>query len=144
MKKQSAQDKQIKLPRDPFAYIGFWQLMTFVILILLVWVNELRDMSSLLFGTQWEQANIFRGWILTAGVLVGAIVCVGNTYLQQKRVLNSLLSICASCHKVRINENNWKQLESYISDNSLLTFTHGLCPECLETMMHMIDQRSNH
>jgi hypothetical protein len=80
---------------------------------------------------------------LTAAVLVAAIVAIGNTYLQQKRVLNSMISVCSRCNKVRVNQNQWKQMEEYISDNSLLTFTHGLCPDCMEKAMQSINQQSS-
>jgi len=129
-------------PKDPFAYIGFWQLLTFIMLILVIWVNELRDMPAFFFSTDPQDVNIFRGCILTAAVLVAAIVAIGNTYLQQKRVLNSMVSVCSSCNKVRVNQNQWKQMEEYISDNSLLTFTHGLCPDCMEKVMQTIDRRN--
>lgn len=129
------------MPKDPFAYIGFWQFLTFIMLILLVWVNEVRDMPYLLFNAEPEDLNIFRGCLLTAGVLVAAIVTIGNTYLQQKRVLNSLISVCSSCNKVRVNQNQWKKMEEFISDTSLLTFTHGLCPECMDKIMQSINQR---
>ncbi len=134
--------KPIHLPKDPFAYIGFWQFMTFIMLILVVWVNEVRDMPALLFNTDPQDINIFRGCMLTAAVLVAAIVAIGNTYLQQKRVLNSMISVCSNCNKVRVNQNQWKQMEEYISDNSLLTFTHGLCPDCMEKVMQTINQRT--
>lgn len=141
MDKPQEQNERVKLPRDPFAYIGFWQLMTFVIMILLVWVNELHDVSAMMFNTPWQEINVYRACFLTAGVLVAGIICIGNTYLQQKRVLNSLLSVCASCHKVRVSQQRWQQLEAYISENSLLTFTHGLCPDCMERMMQAINER---
>ena len=134
--------KPVRLPRDPFAYIGFWQFLTFIMLILVVWVNEVRDMPALLFNTAPQDINIFRGCLLTAAVLVAAIVAIGNTYLQQKRVLNSMISVCSNCNKVRVNQNQWKQMEEYISDNSLLTFTHGLCPGCMEKVMQTISQRT--
>ena len=142
MNMKPQEKKPFHLPRDPFAYIGFWQFLTFIMLILLVWVNEVRDMPALLFNTNPQDLNIFRGCVLTAGVLVAAIVAIGNTYLQQKRVLNALISVCSSCHKVRVNQNQWKQMEEYISDNSLLTFTHGLCPDCMEKTMQTIKQRA--
>ena len=132
----------VHLPKDPFAYIGFWQFLTFIMLILIVWVNEVRDMPALFFNTEPQDINIFRGCLLTAAVLVTAIVAIGNTYLQQKRVLNSIISVCSSCHKVRVNQNQWKQMEEYISDNSLLTFTHGLCPDCTEKVMQTINQQT--
>ncbi len=132
----------VHLPKDPFAYIGFWQFMTFIMLILLVWVNEVRDMPALFFNTAPQDVNIVRGCLLTAAVLIAAIVAIGNTYLQQKRVLNSMISVCSSCNKVRVNQHQWKQMEEYISDNSLLTFTHGLCPDCMAKVMHTITQRT--
>jgi hypothetical protein len=132
----------VHLPKDPFAYIGFWQFLTFIMLILLVWVNEVRDMPALIFDTTPQDVNIFRACLLTAGVLVAAIVAIGNTYLQQKRVLNSMISVCSSCNKVRVNQNQWKKMEEYISANSLLTFTHGLCPDCMEKVMQTINQRT--
>ena len=135
--------KPMRLPKDPFAYIAFWQFLTFIMLILLVWVNEVRDMPALFFNTDPQDVNIFRGCVLTAGVLVAAIVAIGNTYLQQKRVLNSMISVCSSCNKVRVNQNQWKQMEEYISDNSLLTFTHGLCPSCLDNAIQTINQRQS-
>ena len=138
----SSGKKPIHLPKEPFAYIGFWQFLTFIMLILVVWVNEVQDMPALLFSAEPQDANIFRGCLLTAGVLVAAIVTIGNTYLQQKRVLNSMISVCSTCNKVRVNQHQWKQMEEYISDNSLLTFTHGLCPDCTEKAMQAVNKRT--
>ena len=143
MTMKQPESELVRLPKDPFAYIGFWQFMTFIMLILLVWVNEVQDMSALIFNTAPQDVNIFRGCLLTAAVLIAAIVAIGNTYLQQKRVLNSMISVCSSCNKVRVNQNQWKQMEEYISDNSLLTFTHGLCPDCMEKAMQSINQQSS-
>ncbi len=137
-----SEKKTIHLPKDPFAYIGFWQFLTFIMLILLIWVNEIRDMPSLIFNTEPQDINIFRGCLLTAGVLIAAIVAIGNTYIQQKRVLNSMISVCSTCNKVRVNQNQWKQMEEYISDNSLLTFTHGICPDCMEKVLQTINKRT--
>lgn len=127
----------VRLPKDPFAYIGFWQFMTFIMLILLVWVNEVQDMSASFFNTAPQDVNIFRGCLLTAGVLVAAIVAIGNTYLQERMVLNTFVSVCSSCNKVRINQNQWMRMDAYMSANSLLTFTHGLCPDCMGKIAQM-------
>ncbi len=135
------QVEEIELPKDPFAYIAFWQFMTFVVLLLLIWLNEIGDLQEFFFKTAAGEMNIFRGCILSAGVFLVAMVAIGNTYIQQKRVLKSLISVCANCHKVRIKPNVWKQMEDYVSDNSLLTFTHGLCPECLAEVMRDIESR---
>lgn len=50
--------------------------------------------------------------------------------LARIRTLSGLLPICASCKKIRDDENNWVQIESYIRDHSEAEFTHGVCPEC--------------
>ena len=80
---------------------------------------------------------------MSAGVFLTAMVTIGNTYIQQKRVLRSLISVCANCHRVQIQPNVWKQMEEYISDNSLLTFTHGLCPGCMAEVMRTIETRQS-
>ena len=51
--------------------------------------------------------------------------------LEKVKVLSGLLPICASCKKIRNDENNsWQQIEDYIADHSDAEFTHGICPEC--------------
>jgi len=46
--------------------------------------------------------------------------------------LRGLLPICAWCKKVRDDQGYWKQVEKYIEENSEASFTHGICPECLD------------
>lgn len=135
MKKSRA----LGLPRNPFSYIGLWQMLTFVMLLLLIWVNELRNVSAFYFEDTFEGSRIIRGCVLSAAVLLTAVIAVGNTYMQQKRILSTLVSVCAKCHRVRINKDCWQLIEDYISENSLLSFTHGLCPDCMQEAMEDID-----
>ena len=53
--------------------------------------------------------------------------------LTRVRVLQGLLPICSYCKRVRDDRNYWQQLETYFSDHSDATFTHGVCPECYES-----------
>lgn len=46
--------------------------------------------------------------------------------------LTGLLPICAGCKKIRDDKGYWSQVESYIAAHSGATFTHGMCPECIE------------
>jgi len=139
--KTKKKHKHAMMPKDPFAYIAMWQMLTFFALVLLVWVNELRDWAGLVFDAKPSEANLFRGFILTAFVIVAAIVTVGNTFIQQQRVVKNLISVCAQCHRVRLNETVWQKMEEYIGERSLLTFTHGLCPDCTDELMKTIDHR---
>ena len=54
--------------------------------------------------------------------------------LTQVKTLRGLLPICASCKKIRDDDGYWHQVEAYISSHSDATFTHGICPVCLEDL----------
>jgi PAS domain S-box-containing protein len=49
---------------------------------------------------------------------------------KQVRTLTGLLPICATCKRVRDDQGYWQQVESYISQHSEVTFSHGICPAC--------------
>lgn len=43
-----------------------------------------------------------------------------------------ILSICASCKKIRGHEGNWYRVEEYIHDHTGADFSHSFCPECFD------------
>jgi hypothetical protein len=45
-----------------------------------------------------------------------------------------ILSICASCKKIRIDKERWQALETYFMARSGLEFSHGVCPSCYEEL----------
>jgi integral membrane sensor domain MASE1 len=51
---------------------------------------------------------------------------------REVNVLRGLLPICSHCKKIRDDESHWHPVESYIQSHSEATFTHGICPACLE------------
>ncbi|HSJ57364.1 MAG TPA: response regulator [Anaerolineae bacterium] len=49
------------------------------------------------------------------------------------RTLSGLIPICGWCgRKIEDEHGRWVPLERYIEDHSTVTFTHGMCPDCLE------------
>jgi len=46
------------------------------------------------------------------------------------KMVGNILSICAHCKKIKDDEGNWHQIETYFSDHSEILFSHGLCFEC--------------
>jgi hypothetical protein len=50
------------------------------------------------------------------------------------RVLQGLLPICCGCKKVRDDTGYWRAIEEYITQHSEATFSHGLCPDCMERL----------
>jgi DNA-binding response OmpR family regulator len=53
-----------------------------------------------------------------------------KTHIELK-ILRGLLPMCSKCKKIRDDKGFWKQVDSYIEDHSQITFTHGICPDCL-------------
>ena len=52
--------------------------------------------------------------------------------LNKIRTLDGLIPICAGCKKVRDDKGYWKKVEKYIEEHSDASFTHGICPKCLQ------------
>jgi hypothetical protein len=55
--------------------------------------------------------------------------------VSEVKVLETFLSICCQCKKIRNQEGDWQQLEAYISEHSDTRFSHGFCPECAKKFM---------
>ena len=88
-------------------------------------VEPLRDAGGTLLGLICSATDITSSKNLIAKL---------QEALDQINVLSGLLSICASCKRIRDEHQTWQPLESYIQAHSEAKFTHGLCPECLRKL----------
>ncbi|MDD2735477.1 MAG: MASE3 domain-containing protein [Desulfuromonadaceae bacterium] len=61
--------------------------------------------------------------------------------LDEIKVLKGILPICMHCKKIRDDSGYWSQLETYIHEHSGVDFSHGICPECMDT--HYPGHRKN-
>lgn len=58
--------------------------------------------------------------------------------------LETLLSICSHCKKIRkpganpLAKESWQEIESYVTEKTTTEFSHGICPEC--TALHYPEQ----
>ena len=127
-----AQRKTAAQIRSGLTGIAVWQLATFVLLALLVWVNEILDLPQALFHLEPTPASLARGAILTAAVLLTAVLTIGNTYLRGQRLVSDILVICARCHKVKLNADQWQDWDAFVAEKSGCHLSHGLCPDCYE------------
>jgi PAS domain S-box-containing protein len=50
--------------------------------------------------------------------------------LQEVKTLRGYLRVCANCRRVRTEDGEWEQLESYVRRHSEAEFSHGICPDC--------------
>ena len=44
--------------------------------------------------------------------------------------LQSLLSMCPACKKIKDENGEWRHVEAYVRDHTGTEFVHGLCPQC--------------
>ena len=50
--------------------------------------------------------------------------------LERVKRLERFLTICMYCKKIRAADDQWQQLERYITEHTDAQFSHGICPEC--------------
>jgi PAS domain S-box-containing protein len=53
--------------------------------------------------------------------------------VREVRTLTGLLPICMHCKKIRDAQGNWTPIESYVRARTEAEFSHGICPQCVET-----------
>jgi PAS domain S-box-containing protein len=88
-------------------------------------VEPLRDAEGTLLGLICSATDITSSKNLIAKL---------QEALDQINVLSGLLSICASCKRIRDEHQTWQPLESYIQAHSEAKFSHGVCPDCLRKL----------
>jgi DNA-binding response OmpR family regulator len=49
--------------------------------------------------------------------------------------LHGILPICSYCKKVRTESDSWQRVEAYVSSHSGVRFSHGVCPECVKSVV---------
>ena len=78
-------------------------------------------------------------------IWLAASLCVlslrAEDYLEAER---EFLPICASCKKIRDEEGQWNHPESYFSEQFAVTFTHGICPECVRNLYPAVVKKYLH
>jgi CheY-like chemotaxis protein len=55
--------------------------------------------------------------------------------LQRVKQLQGLLPICSYCKCIRNDDNYWQRVEEYIGEHLDTRFSHGICPQCFETVV---------
>ncbi len=131
----------VAVKRDAFASIAFWQFMSFILLISVIWVNEQFDLAWLILGAAPSSFSLARGCILTAAVIVSAIITVGHTYERQRTLVKKLLMTCLYCHRVKTDQGRWMHVEEYFMENYPVSVDRHACPDCKQ-MLETVDEKS--
>ena len=99
-------------------------------------VAAVLPLLRLSFFVKWP---IPSSWQLEAlDTLVDVTILVGFSLLIHKvvqqqlaiRVMQGLLPICGFCKKIRDENGQWRQLETFITERSGARFSHTFCQEC--------------
>jgi hypothetical protein len=53
--------------------------------------------------------------------------------VAEVRTLRGLLCICAWCKRIRDKAEVWESVERYVQSRTHASFTHGICPDCLQS-----------
>ena len=71
-----------------------------------------------------------------------------NTTRTRLHKLESFLSICANCKRIRppgrnpAYKDSWENLETYVNRMTKIRISHGICPVCKETLYSNLFSRS--
>ncbi|MBN2194972.1 MAG: hypothetical protein JW751_19300 [Polyangiaceae bacterium] len=96
--------------------------------------------ARLVYGSAWHDDETVLWSVVNAAVrtltLLLVALLVVNTAGQRRRlrVLEGMLSICASCKGIRDEDGKYVRMEKYIVDRSDCSFSHGICPDCAKKM----------
>jgi hypothetical protein len=127
-----------KLPLKAHKRILVVFLFMLTVFVLMTIANEILDLPHYILGdeptsfTQRKGETIFE-------ILIYIIVIISSFYYYRKKlekeikILEGFIPICANCKKIR-QDIDWKTLEEYISTNSLATFSHAICPDCIRIL----------
>ena len=90
-----------------------------------------RELETLVTGVSADGTIVLppRGEVSSANGSESDITERKDTEIEREQLI-----ICASCKRIRDEQGDWKQREMYLRDRSAVDFSHGCCPECLETL----------
>lgn len=46
--------------------------------------------------------------------------------------LEGLITVCSHCRRLRDEKSSYHRMEAFFQKNSHFTFSHGICPDCME------------
>ncbi len=63
--------------------------------------------------------------------------------LAEVRALREILPICSYCRKIRDDSDFWHTVESYFAKHTGTRFSHGICPDCYDSVVKPQLERRN-
>ena len=110
------------------------QLAIVLLFLCLTLGNEIVDIPHYIFNdapTSYSQR--IGEIIIELSIFITVIsiqVAILKKLYKRVRLLEGFIPICANCKKIRKSEDQWEQMERYITQHSLAQFSHSICPDC--------------
>ncbi len=108
----------------------------FLIVSVIIWLDELLDLPHRVFGAPPTPVRIAEGTLESVLTLALGAVVVVVTARAFRRILylESLVVLCAWCRRVR-DGDEWLTVEEFLERQHAAETTHGICERCAATVM---------
>jgi len=118
------------LPRFPGRVAVIPQIIGFLALAALVWMDELLDLPHVLFGAAASPHRVEEALLESVVILLLGTAVSAWTIRAARRVayLESFVVLCAWCRRVHYDDT-WLSVEAFFAQHRART-SHGLCPDC--------------
>ena len=61
-------------------------------------------------------------------------ICQLKTKIKKMEGLREIILICASCKRIKKEDDSWEQMEAYISKHFPVDFSHSICKSCAKKL----------
>ena len=121
------------------------QLAIVLLFLFLTLGNEIVDIPHYIFNdTATSYSQRIGETIIEVSIFITVIsiqIAILKKLYKRIRVLEGFIPICANCKKIRKSEDQWEQIERYITRHSLAQFSHSICPDCARQLYPDLHQR---
>ncbi len=126
------------MKKTPLRILAITQFLVLSVLMFLTLGNEILDVPHYVFDdvpTLYSQriGEIHIELSIFFAVAVIQVIIFQKLY-KRIRVLEGFLLICANCKKIKNHEEQWEQIEQYVTERSHARFSHGICPDCTKKL----------
>jgi hypothetical protein len=114
--------------------VSWYEATAILFIIAVTWIDEILDIPYLLLGGPATPINWRESFFESVIIAAIAAVIIRHTYKLLLRVsyLESILPVCASCKKIRMDPEFWEDIKQFAQERAKAEFTHGVCPDCIE------------
>jgi hypothetical protein len=128
------------VPRRASTVVAY-EIVGFLAIIALSWMNELLGLPGLIFGRHhpggWHESLLETTIVLLVAI---PVVVATRQLVTRLHYLEEFLRLCAWCRKIRM-DNEWISLEDFFERRFDTRTSHGICPACRAEQRKAVGER---